>query len=102
MEDDIDNHLDSVSKALHAYCMHNVEESGSYTLEYCHNGKMYYIDYEVEVIEYEDRGAEFLGDYEKFYVCERKITVLNLECQNEYGEVYDCGFNKQDLQNILQ
>ena len=101
MEDDMEEHFITAVTAIVDYC-EELEESGDYVVEYSHNNLFGIIELHYTIEWEEERGAEFMGDYERLVrITNKEISIKKFTCLNEMDNEYDCGFTAKDIQNAL-
>jgi len=100
MSKEIEEHLSKVVSEIESFCV-PITESGEYTFCFDYDDKYYNITLEYFVDIKEQGEVEFMGDRQKIYDTKEKINVISLECYGDDDCVCDCGFNVDDINEML-
>ena len=101
MENELEEHLQTAISAVLDYC-EELEESGSYVVEYEFNNLFGVIELHYTIEWEEERGAEYMGEYERLVrITNKEIDIKKFTCLNELDNEYDCGFAAEDIQDAL-
>lgn len=101
MTEEMETALDNIVNKIYERCNGAIPDI--YEIEYSYKRKRYFVEVEYIIEGYEDRGAEYLGEYERLFTVTREdMIILSFDCLSELtGESVDCGFTKQDIQDRL-